>query len=166
MLTKLTVRGFKALEDVEIPLGQNVVLIGPNNSGKTSALQALAMWQTGLQEWLSRRANGSQAEARTGVTLNRRALTHTPVADTRLLWRHLKVTSNAQKIPIQIIVEAETAGSAWTCGLEFYHANAGSVYCRPLTADVSSASSRLAVPEQAGAVKLALLPPMSGLAGC
>ena len=56
MLTRLLVRNFKTLGNVEIPLGQNVVLIGPNNSGKTTALQALALWQTGLQEWLARRA--------------------------------------------------------------------------------------------------------------
>ena len=62
MLTKLTVRNFKALEEAEVPLGQNVVLVGPNNAGKTTALQALALWQTGLREWLARRATGSVAE--------------------------------------------------------------------------------------------------------
>ena len=43
MLTKLTVRNFKRFEDVEIELGNPVVFIGPNNSGKTSAMQALAL---------------------------------------------------------------------------------------------------------------------------
>jgi predicted ATP-dependent endonuclease of OLD family len=43
MLTLLQIRNFKTLEEADIPLGQNVVLIGPNNSGKTSALQALSL---------------------------------------------------------------------------------------------------------------------------
>lgn len=163
MLTRLTVRRFKTLEHAEIPLGQNVVLIGPNNSGKTTALQALALWQSGLHEWLSRRTGSSQADTRTGVTLNRRALTHTPVADSRLLWRGLRVMSANQKVLIEVIVEGETTGKPWKCGLEFYHANAESIYCRPLSLNGDS-SQRMPVPEEAGEVQIAVLPPMSGLA--
>ncbi|HVA23197.1 MAG TPA: AAA family ATPase, partial [Chloroflexota bacterium] len=47
MLTKITIRNFKRFDDVEIELGSPVVFIGPNNSGKTSALQALALWDVG-----------------------------------------------------------------------------------------------------------------------
>jgi len=39
MLTKLIVRNFKRFPKVEIELGDPVVFIGPNNSGKTSALR-------------------------------------------------------------------------------------------------------------------------------
>ena len=162
MLTKVIIRRFKTLDSVEVPLGQNVVLIGPNNSGKSTALQALALWQSGLREWLSRRSGGSQADTRTGVTLNRRDLTHTPVADTRLLWRELRVTSAGQKILIEIIVEGEAAGKAWSCGLEFYYGNAESIYCRPLSID-RTAGQRMSVPPDAANVRIALLPPMSGL---
>ncbi|MFH1481479.1 MAG: AAA family ATPase, partial [Pseudomonadota bacterium] len=49
MLTKLTVRNFKRFGSVEIELGNPVVFIGPNNSGKTTALQALAFWDVGLK---------------------------------------------------------------------------------------------------------------------
>ena len=35
MLTKLTIRNFKRFENVEVELGNPVVFIGPNNSGKT-----------------------------------------------------------------------------------------------------------------------------------
>lgn len=41
MLTKIIVRNFKRFGEVEIDLASPVVFIGPNNSGKTSALQAL-----------------------------------------------------------------------------------------------------------------------------
>ena len=40
MLTRLTIRNFKRFDEVEIELGSPVVFIGPNNSGKTSAMQA------------------------------------------------------------------------------------------------------------------------------
>jgi predicted ATPase len=94
MLSRLQVRNFKTLDDADIPLGQNVVLIGLNNSGKTSALKALAMWRTGLTEWLVRRTeNRSQAKLRVGVTVNRKSLTLTPVAQSRALWHALRVTT-------------------------------------------------------------------------
>ena len=44
MLTRMRVKNFKKLEEADIELGKSVVLIGPNNSGKTTALQALALW--------------------------------------------------------------------------------------------------------------------------
>lgn len=54
MLTRLRIRNFKRFEDVTIELGNPVVFIGPNNSGKSTALQALALWKRGMQEWNER----------------------------------------------------------------------------------------------------------------
>jgi len=51
MLTKLTIKNFKRFDEAEVDLGKSVVLIGPNNSGKTTALQALALWELGLRRW-------------------------------------------------------------------------------------------------------------------
>ena len=58
MLTKLTIGNFKGLADVEIELGSPVVFVGPNNSGKTSAMQALALWDIGVKRWKERRRSG------------------------------------------------------------------------------------------------------------
>ena len=43
MLTRLRIKNFKRFPDADIELGQAVVFIGQNNSGKTTALQALAL---------------------------------------------------------------------------------------------------------------------------
>ena len=56
MLTKLIIGNFKRFGEVEIELGSPVVFIGPNNSGKTSAMQALALWDIGLQRWNEKRS--------------------------------------------------------------------------------------------------------------
>lgn len=56
MLTRLTIRNFKRFDEVEIELGNPVVFIGPNNSGKTSAMQALALWDIGLRRWREQRS--------------------------------------------------------------------------------------------------------------
>jgi ABC-type Mn2+/Zn2+ transport system ATPase subunit len=171
MLTRLQVRNFKTLEEADIPLGQSVVLIGPNNSGKTSTLQALAMWRSGLTEWLARRADKpSQAKLRVGVTVNRKSLTHTPVAQARALWHALRVTTatrengaqDTKHVFLEVVVHGETGDKVWRCGFEFQHANPESIYCRPVR--LPGSDERMPVPLEAGGTKVALLPPMSGLA--
>ncbi|MDH7602337.1 MAG: AAA family ATPase [Armatimonadota bacterium] len=41
MLTRLIVRNYRCLEEVEVPLGPLTAFVGPNGSGKTAILQAL-----------------------------------------------------------------------------------------------------------------------------
>jgi ABC-type taurine transport system ATPase subunit len=169
MLTKLTIRNFKLFENVEIELGERVVLIGPNNAGKTSALQALALWDVGAKRWLEKRGGGPVPEKRPGVTINRRDLIAVPIPAANLLWRGLHVREGSrtegktrtQNVLIEIGVEGVDQGKPWVCGLEFDYANEESFYCRPLrTAD----GQRMEVPAHLGELRLAYLPPMSGLA--
>jgi hypothetical protein len=178
MLTKLTVKRFKCLEDVEIDLGQTVVFIGPNNSGKTVALQALALWHTGLRQWLSRRSSRAVPDKRPGVTLNRRDLIAIPVPDAKLLWHDLHVRDVTRTLDpngssvqttkgslIEVTVRGVSQGAEWECGLEFDYANPESLYCRPLRrADATGKTQPMPIPEQAAAAEVAFLPPMSGLA--
>ena len=49
MLTRLGVRNFKRFNEITVDLDSPVAVVGPNNSGKTSALQALALWDAGLK---------------------------------------------------------------------------------------------------------------------
>ncbi len=69
MLTKLTVRNFKRFEEVEIELGNPVVFVGPNNSGKTTAMQALALWDVGLKQWLAKRSGRTAPEGAVKVRI-------------------------------------------------------------------------------------------------
>lgn len=64
MLTKLTIRNFKRFGDIAIELGSPVVFIGPNDSGKTTALQTLALWHIGLRKWNEKRAGKAAPEKR------------------------------------------------------------------------------------------------------
>ena len=50
MFTKLHVRGFKRLQDVALDLSRITVLVGPNNAGKSSVLQLLAVLKQSLGE--------------------------------------------------------------------------------------------------------------------
>ncbi len=172
MLTKLTIRNFKRFGEVEIELGSPVVFIGPNNSGKTSAMQALALWDIGLKRWNEKRSGKSTPEKRPGVTINRRDLVAIPIPEANLLWRGLHVRDvrkvdgrqRTSNIRIDIIVEGVTRDRHWTCGLEFDYANDESFYCRPLRLSDNKTPDRMSVPDEAGSTRIAFLPPMSGLA--
>lgn len=172
MLTRIRIKNFKKLHDADIELGKSVVLIGPNNSGKTTALQALALWSIGLRQWNAKRKGKASPEKRPGVTINRNDLISIPVPDVNLLWRDLHVRSisnrgkeqKTQNIRIDILVDGVTNGKSWNCGLEFDYANEESFYCRPLRLSEELHPQRMAVCDEAGETKVAFLPPMSGLA--
>lgn len=156
---------------MEIELGQTVVFIGPNNSGKTTALQALALWEVGLRKWIEKRSAKDTPEKRPGVTINRRDLIAVPVPDSNLLWKgkHVRAVtrSNGEQktanIRLEITVRGAADNSDWECGFEFDYANQESLYCRPLRLDSDGHSRRMTVPKPAGATQIAFLPPMSGL---
>lgn len=172
VLTKLTIRNFKRFDEVEIPLSNPVVFVGPNNSGKTSALQALALWELGLRRWKEKRSERGAPEKRPGVAINRRDLLMVPAPAANLLWRGLHVRNvqrvdgkpQTQNIRIDVLVEGNTAGQEWKCGLEFDFTNDESFVCRPLRLEEKKDPARMVIPEQAYDVQVAFLPPMSGLA--
>lgn len=173
MITRIRIKNFKRFDDVDIELGSTVVLIGPNNAGKTTLLQALALWDIGLRRWNEKHKERGSPEKRPGVTINRNDLISIPVPDANLLWRDLHVRgreilggkNGTKNIRIDIIVDGITEGKNWSCGFEFDYANAESFFCRPLRLLEGSDPKRMPVPPHLGDLRLAFLPPMSGLAG-
>ena len=171
MLTRLRVRNFKRFESMDIDLGNPVVFIGPNNSGKTTAMQALALWELGLTRWHEKRGGQSPSAQRSGVPIYRGdvfALTHPTTAHfwTRRRTRegrseHGKVSTT--NIRIDIIVDGASNGRQWQCGLEFDYSNEDQIYCRPLRLNNARRPERMAVPDEAVGSRIAYLPPMSGL---
>jgi len=172
MLTRLIVRNFKLFSDVDLELGQRVVFVGPNNSGKTTALQALALWDVGLKRWNEKRSGKKAPEKRSGVTINRRDLISLPVPHAILLWRNLHVRdvekadgkTTTKNVRIDIIVEGTSSDGDWKCGLEFDYANEESFYCRLLRLSEEKVPERMSIPAEASGTNIAFLPPMSGLA--
>jgi hypothetical protein len=131
------------------------VLIGPNNCGKTSALQAIALWSIGLKTWVAESEN-SKAEKRTGKALNRLNMLSVPVPRTRHLWNNLKTT----KRELRITVGVEFKGQIIPVTMEFtHHSSDELVYCKPAAVLATDDPAFAA----AAALEISLLYPMSGI---
>lgn len=174
MLTRLRARNFKQFEEIDIELGNPVVFIGPNDSGKTTALQALALWGIGLSHWIAKYEGREAPKRRPAVTINRRDLFAIPVPTANQLWHNLRVRdvgrsesgkTTTSNVRLEVIVNGVDNGVEWECGFEFDLANAESIYCRALRLSDEQEPPRMPVPEDARNTTIAYLPPMSGLAG-
>jgi ATPase subunit of ABC transporter with duplicated ATPase domains len=160
MLTQLVIRNFKLFNEVQIELGDRVVLVGPNNSGKTTALQALALWNTGVRRWAEKRGGGNVPKDRAGVTINRRDLIALPVPSANALWRDLHVRegvrdngkTRTKNVLIEIEVDGIDQGKPWHTSLEFDYANEESFYCR---SRLGPDDHRLEIAKAAAGVRLA-----------
>ena len=168
MITNIRIRNFKVLEDAELKLGAApVVLIGPNNCGKTSILQALTMWHVGAKEW-QRQYEAAQGKKRrgfrgVGITLDKFPALVVP--NFNLLWRERRVMEGMKgRVRISIQVDGETGGKKWRIGTQFqYHKNI--VYCAPMLEGGEDASpSEIAARWRACLPKVRFLQPMSGIA--
>jgi len=88
MISKIRVVNFRQIEDETLEFSQSVVIIGPNNGGKTSLLQAISLLAISIREWGSQRLQKrSKATKRTGVAINFESLLNIPISDFKELWR-------------------------------------------------------------------------------
>lgn len=163
MLTRISIKNFKKLGDISFDLGQSVVIIGPNNSGKSTIFQALSLWEIGVTLYLQ--AVQKRDLTKGYVTVNRRDLLNSPIADARFLWKNKKVTrqrdnGNGQvHIPLEVTVHGVNNGKNWVCKAEFTFSNTESLTCR-LTEGVKDIQH---IFHSDNGIHFCFLQPMSGL---
>ena len=167
MIRRLAIRHFKRFRDETFELASSVVLAGPNNSGKSTLLQAVATWKFALERWVSQRT-GSKAGQRSGVPITRREFTAVPLREMNLLWEDRRVAASAAEPSdrrfIEIVVEGATPDGPWTCGLEFQYANPEMVYVRPLHAKrLSRKEIGRFPPREARELDVLYVPALSGV---
>ena len=149
-----------------IELDHPAVLIGPNNCGKTSAIQALALWSQAVRNWYAVRGK-SKAKERTGVPLNRLEIVSVPVQKTRYFWSNVKVKKGPnENVYLVISVGLEFRGKVVPLAMRFHNDGDDLVYCR-VEEDASFGDipedQRGAFLEHVVGIKVELLYPMSGL---
>jgi ABC-type multidrug transport system ATPase subunit len=155
----IEIENFKRFgERQRIELDHPAVLIGPNNCGKTSAIQALALWSQALKTWFDVR-KASSAKERTATALNRLSIVSVPVQRTRYFWHNTTVRTGSKDVPLVITVGVWWRGEVVPLSMRFRNQGDELVYCTP----DESALKNLALVEHAAALNVELLYPMSGL---
>ncbi len=166
MISKISIKNFKKLENISFTTAKSVVLIGPNNAGKTTLFQALCLWELGVTAFLHAKQK-QDLDGKGYVIINRRDLMNSPIVDARFLWKDKKVTSKRENvqngqihIPLEIELQGENDGKAWVCRAEFTFSNAESITCRLLT----GYSQMQELYQQDMGIRFGFLQAMSGLA--
>ncbi|HET6880509.1 MAG TPA: AAA family ATPase [Pirellulales bacterium] len=139
MITRVRVVRFKRFADQVFDLtGTSILLAGPNNSGKTTLLHAIAAWHLALKRWLAERGK-SGGKRRISVVLDE--FTALPLREMNLLWlnRHTarKVPGKKQPTSAPIYIQVTSAVGRRveeSLTIEFMYANEKMVYVRPVMA--------------------------------
>ncbi|OAV74122.1 hemin importer ATP-binding subunit [Bacteroidales bacterium Barb7] len=164
MITNIKVENFKKLECISFPLSSSVVIIGPNNSGKSTIFQALCLWEIGIRNFIAASIEGKLNKNK-NVTINRKDLVNSPVEDAKFLWTKRKsaIKDSEKKIPKQVILsielEIEDKGEIWKCCTEFYYYNAESFSCKVTT----GLDKITALYKNGNGIHFGFLQPMSGI---
>jgi predicted ATPase len=159
LLHYLEIQNFKRFGDRQrIELDHPSVLIGPNNCGKTTAIQAIAFWSQAVKTWLDAKENSS-AKERTATALNRLNIVAVPVQRTRYFWHNTSVRQGNQDIPLLITLGIEHANRVEPVSMRFRNQGDELVYCSPDAATLQ----RMDLLKAAAQLDVELLYPMSGL---
>ena len=155
LLHYLEIQNFKRFGDRQrIELDHPAVLIGPNNCGKTSAIQALALWSQAARTWYDVRRE-STARERPSVPLNRLNIVAVPVQRTRFFWHNSKV----QGVDLILTAGVEVKGQVRPLTMRFTRPGDEVIYCSPDEASMQD----MELIERAASINVELLYPMSGL---
>lgn len=157
----LKIQNFKVYGDeITINLEDTSILIGANNSGKTSAIQALALWSWAIKIWFEKKGNTkSKAERNKGVALNRLEIAQVPIKETRYFWNQARVRQNStDNIGLTIKVGLWFQGKVCEVGMLFKYHSPDLMYCQPT--DEFYPEGLL---DYANNLKVNLLYPMSGI---
>ncbi len=179
MIKKVEVEHFKRFQKEEFLLEDAVVLAGPNNSGKTTLIQAIVTWSTTLERWrmgkgqsrLGREGGGRSTPAlRAGQPVTRKDFVALPLREFGLLWNQTKTgLTRAERKPdqkpgeprlIQLTVHGTqglTEESPWQLTMELRYQSPEQIYAKP----VGLENGR--IPGQAERLLVVHCPPFSGI---
>ena len=159
LLHYLEIQNFKRFGDKQrIELDHPAVLFGPNNCGKTTAIQAIALWSQAVKTWHDSKGKAPPKE-RTSTSLNRLNIVSVPVQRTRYFWHNTTVRRGNRDIPLIATIGVLHRNKVEPVTMRFRNQGDELIYCTPDDAtlekpELIAAAARLSVE---------LLYPMSGL---
>ena len=149
MIHTVRIRGFKRFDEVEFRLPGHLVLAGPNNTGKTTVLQAIASWSLALQRWREL-DNFSARQGYVRAPFARQAFTAVPLRSFDLLWTDRQYQKRS---PVEIEIRHD---AGWSITMEFIADSTEQIYVRPTAAVAADTLRSLEL-------QAVYVPPMTGL---
>ncbi len=163
MIDKLTLHNFKSIGTQSYDFTDFDLLVGRNNSGKSTVLQALAIWQFCVDEFHRTKRSGS-----TGIQIVLPNFTALPVPEFNLLWKdrtdRFYPTENGSKkqkfILIEITVQwRDPANVPRVLGVELRYHSPQTIYATP----VGGWAAFRECDKTGHLPRIAFVPPFSGL---
>lgn len=123
MIREVTLRRFKRFEDQTFRLDGHIVLAGPNNSGKTTLLQAIATWQLAWTRWTELGDSERRDDGYAWAPMARRAFFAVPLREFQSLWHHHQYEGS---IEIEVATQ-----DGWRIAMELKADSTEQIYVRP-----------------------------------
>ena len=163
MITRLTLRNFKNVYEQVYDFTAFDLLVGRNNSGKSTVLQALAIWQFCVDEFHRSKRGGSK-----GIQVVLPNFTALPLPEFNLLWKDrtdrsyplLDGKRKQEFILIEMVVEWRRAGGgSGTFGVQLRYHSPQTIYAIP----IGGWNAFRDCEKARDLPKIAYVPPFSGL---
>jgi AAA15 family ATPase/GTPase len=153
ILHYVEIENFKTFsKKIRIELGHPAVIIGPNNSGKTSVIQALSLWDRGVKSWYEKRERYSAG-------INRLNILEVPVGETKFFWNETHVRQDKKNVNLTISLGIEYKGKILDCPFIFTYRDPEVIYSRPDEAILKNTE----LIQYASTLNFNMLYPMSGI---
>ena len=169
MITKISTQAFKRFGRQDFEIGSVSVLAGPNNSGKSTLLQAIMVWNLAMQKWSEKKGpdSGSKASKRSGAPITRQEFSALPLPSMDQLWTDTHTSLRKGE------VEGKAAGSLrlmvislegkdredqpWKFGFEFRYSGPEQIHVKPVPEDMDH------LEKAKEEVSVIYVPPFSGI---
>ena len=168
MIERIQLKFFKQFKDQSFDLKDSIVLAGPNNTGKTTLLQAIATWHFAFREWQKKRGMPTAKKQR-AVLVTRKEFLSVPVQRFNLLWTDAFTSlrkdegggrgAATPRVMLITLDGRDSKGNTWTHGMEFRYASSESVHAKPADSNTISAD----VLKIVDAIKVVYVPSFSGI---
>ena len=159
LLHYLEIENFKRFGDKQrIELDHPAVLIGPNNCGKTTAIQAIALWSQAVKTWYDNKGKAPPKQ-RKATSINRLSVVSVPVQRTRYFWHNTSVRKGNNPIWLEITLGILYNKKVEPITMRLRSQGEDLIYCTP---DDKTLQNPDLIKVAAG-LSVELLYPMSGL---
>lgn len=114
-INRVVIRNFKWFREAICELDGTVVVAGPNNTGKTTLLQAIATWSLALERWRQLNDYQRHGGAYTRAPITRQTFYSVPLRAFDLLWherckdRSIEIEVTCDGIAVPVEIQADTS---------------------------------------------------------